>query len=44
MVKDYRIVCIFVIVSVFRYIHLGNQLHYKKYNQKFSHVEYYYGK
>ena len=28
----------------FFYINLGNQLHYKKYNQKLHHVEYYDGK
>ena len=27
----------------FKYINLGNQLHYKKYNQKLHHVEYYDG-
>ena len=29
---------------MFKYINLGNQLHYKKYNQKLHHVEYYDGK
>ena len=29
---------------VFKYINFGNQPHYKKYNQKLHHVEYYDGK
>ena len=28
----------------FKYINLGNQFHFKKYNQKRNHVEYYDGK
>ena len=44
MLKDYWIVRIFGIVSEFQYIHLGSQLHYKKYNQKLHQVEYYDGK
>ena len=34
----------FSTIFPFKYINLGNQLHYKKYNQKFHHVQYYDGK
>ena len=27
--------------NIFRYINLGKQIHYKKYNQKLHHIEYY---
>ena len=33
-----------IYINVFKYINLGNQLHYKKYNQKLQHVEYFDGK
>ena len=32
------------IIHSFEYIDLGNQLHYKRYNQKLHHIEYYDGK
>ena len=30
--------------ALFKYVNLGNQFNYKKYNQKLHHVEYYDGK
>ena len=35
---------IMIIEKSFKYINLGNQLHYKKYKQKLHRVEYYDGK